>query len=330
MKFQGKAPLIVAIAAIAAVALAGCSTGAGPGSSSGTKSVAITGVMPLQENPYFKSMCVGAKAAAKEDDVNLTWTGVASADTADLLNAFNAASISRPAGMLLDPFDPVAFVQPVKTLMASGTNVIAVDNALAQHIDVTNVGTDGYAAAKEAGAQLGKLLRGKGSVAILGANPTGTSAVARTKGLIEGLKAFDGITVLPTQYEGLDSAKAADIVSGLIQSTPDLKAVYAVADTGGSGAASAIKAAGKTGDILNVTFDAGPELVNGLKAGTFDALIAQNPYEMGYQAVKILAAKARGEGDKTYPRHTEVGYKWITRDNVDDADVKTYLYASSC
>lgn len=329
MKFHRRTPLLIAVAATAVLALAGCSAAAGNGTSDG-KTVAITGVMPLQENPYFKSMCLGAKAAAKKSDVNLTWTGVASADTADLLNAFNAASISKPAGMLLDPFDPVAFVQPVKTLMASGTNVIAVDNALAQHVDVTNVGTDGYAAAKEAGGQLGKLLGGKGSVAVLGANPTGSSAVARTKGFVEGLKAFSGITVLPTQYEGLDSAKAADIVSGLIQSTPALKAVYSVADTGGSGAASAIKAAGKTGDILNVTFDAGPELVSGLKAGTFDALIAQNPYQMGYQAVEILAAKARGEGQKTYPRHTEVGYKWITRDNVDDAGVRSYLYASSC
>lgn len=328
MKHQRKIPLVIAAAAVAALALAGCSAGAN-GSSSG-KTVAITGVMPLQENPYFKSMCLGAKASAKEYDVNLTWTGVASADTADLLNAFNAASISKPAGMLLDPFDPVAFVQPVKALMASGTNVIAVDNALAQHVDVTNVGTDGYAAAKEAAGQLGKLLDGNGTVAILGANPTGSSAVARTKGFVEGLKTFPDITVLPTQYEGLDSAKAADIVSGLIQSTPDLKAVYSVADTGGSGSASAIKAAGKTGDILNVTFDAGPELVSGLKAGTFDALIAQNPYQMGYQAVEILAAKARGEGEASYPQHTEVGFKWITRDNVDDPDVASYLYASSC
>jgi ribose transport system substrate-binding protein len=310
--------------------LTGCSGSGTAATGTGGTNVKITGVMPLQDNPYFKSMCQGATLAAKEEGVELKWTGTSTADTADLLNALNAVGVAQPDGILIDPFDPVAFVRPVRALMEKGTKVIAVDNALAEHVDVTNIRTDGFAAAADAGKRVGEMLEGKGTVAILGMTPTGSSAVARTNGFIEGLKASPGIKILPTQYEEADTAKAADVVSGLIQANPGLTAVYSVADAGGSGAASAIKAAGKVGKILNITFDAGPELVAGLRSGTFDALIAQDPYNMGYEAVKTLAAIERGKGKAEYPQHTEVGYQWLTRDNIDDKAVSTYLYAASC
>ena len=55
----------------------------------------------------------------------------------------------------------------------------------------------------------------------------------------------------------------------------------------GNGVTSAVKAAGKSGKVKLVEFDAEPLQVQALKAGTIDALVAQDPYGIGQKAVAL-------------------------------------------
>jgi ribose transport system substrate-binding protein len=329
---------LVIVAALGVLGISACSTvststqAAGSSSASG-QAISVTGVVPLQTNAYFISMCQGARAAAAKLNVKLTWTGTPTADTTDFANALNAAAITNPKGIIIEPFDPNAYVQTVKGLMSRKIYVVSADNSLASHVDVTNVRSDTFAAAEAAAQWLGEQIKGKGSVAVLSLSPEGSQSVIRVQGFADGMKKYwPGVNVLPTQYDGHDTSKAASIISSLLQAHPDLAAVYSIEDAGGDGAAAAIKAAGKTGQIKNVTFDAGPELVAGLKTGKFDALVAQDPYDMGYRSVEILAEVARGQAAPTsFPAHMQVGYKLVTRDNISDPGTAKYLYSSgSC
>jgi ribose transport system substrate-binding protein len=60
------------------------------------------------------------------------------------------------------------------------------------------------------------------------------------------------------------------------------------------GTALALKSRGMAGKVKYVAFDASDDLVQDLKDGTIDALVAQDPFRMGYQAVKTLVDKLNG------------------------------------
>ena len=79
------------------------------------------------------------------------------------------------------------------------------------------------------------------------------------------------------------------------------------------GAVEAIAAAGKTGKIAVVGFDAFSEAREAVLKGTMDATIAQSPAEMGRLAIENAAMLLRGE---KVPEEISVKIELITRENA--------------
>ena len=73
---------------------------------------------------------------------------------------------------------------------------------------------------------------------------------------------------------------------------------------------------------LEVRHDQLKELV---KAGTIAALVAQDPYSIGELGVRYGVQYLKGKHD--FAKHYGTGEAIITKDNVDSADVKNYLYS---
>ena len=121
-----------------------------------------------------------------------------------------------------------------------------------------------------------------------------------------------GSKVLEYAYPGTDTAKAAEAVTAAIAGNPDLAGVYATHESAALGAATGLRDAGQQGTIKLIAFDASPEQVNDLKNGTYDALIAQQPYDMGYNSVKLVADTIRaGAIDITSVVHDSA--HWLRR-----------------
>ena len=92
----------------------------------------------------------------------------------------------------------------------------------------------------------------------------------------------------------------------------------------GNGVTAAVKAAGKSGQVKLVEFDAGPPQVQALKAGTISALVAQYPYGIGQQGVQLAYKYVTGKtGIKL---HYGTGSAVITKANVNSPAMKKYLY----
>ena len=80
---------------------------------------------------------------------------------------------------------------------------------------------------------------------------------------------------------------------------------------------SAVKDANKQGQVPIVCFDEEEDTLQGIADGAIHATVVQQPYEFGYQSVRILAALARGDksvipADKIF----NIPVKIITKDNV--------------
>jgi ribose transport system substrate-binding protein len=241
------------------------------------------------------------------------------------MRALQSVQTRDPDGIILVPWDSNAFVAPVRTLASQGTPVLTVDGALSQPI-APYLGTDNLAAGGQAGEALGTLVAGKGTVAILTAAPGNEVQNKRWQGFKARLsKRWPKMNVLEPQYVGSDAAKAASTASSLLSAHRDLTAIYTTQDASGEGAASAIRAARKRGDVKLVSYDATPRQVQGLRAGTYDALVAQNPREIGRQMIKDVARMVRD--DANLPKLQYVPSKFLTRDNVDEPSSKGYIYS---
>ena len=65
------------------------------------------------------------------------------------------------------------------------------------------------------------------------------------------------------------------------------------------------------------------KLIEDLKGATIDALVAQDPFRIGYEAVKSIAQKLNGE---TPPREIDLSARVITPLDLDKPEVKALLF----
>ena len=92
------------------------------------------------------------------------------------------------------------------------------------------------------------------------------------------------------------------------------------------GALSAAQAAGKT-DVLITGVDATEDNLNAIKSGTpFSMAVAQDPYQMGYQAVQNALKWINGEEVEEF---ISVPIGLITIDNVDEYIEREAQYAAA-
>jgi ribose transport system substrate-binding protein len=283
-------------------------------------------------DPFYVAMKCGGFDAAKKYNVDLTWGGIAGVDFAPELVAFNGAVQRKPQGIITAPFSPTAFIQPVAKAMASGIPVITVDGSLAKKVELQNIRTDNFKAGGVAAVGMSKAIGGKGQVAIVSFTPSVPVPKARVDGFKAVAKAkYPNMKVVAVEYGGADAAKAAKVTAALLQRYPDLAGIYATDSTDADGAGAAILAAGKRGEIKLIAYDAGPPLVAGLKKGLYDGLVAQAPYDEGYDSVATLAKYIRGQLKRSQiPYQHWTGAKYIDRANLNTPASQKYIYKASC
>lgn len=279
--------------------------------------------------PYFTTMQWGAMDAAKDYNVDLYWTGPAEWDFSKQQTFIDGVISTNPDALMLVPTDNAALVAYVEQWMKEGIPVICTDLILAEHVDLVGYSSDPYSGGAEAAKQFYSQNEEGGVYLPVGTNPGAYGANLRVQGFVETIKELDPqCKVLDTVYPGNDANKAAQLVSAALTGNPDMTGVFVATSAPASGAASAIIEAGKSGEVKVAAFDADPQQVLDLKAGTYDVLIAQDPYQMGYDAIANLAKYCRGELTKEDFKEAAVYYemKALTRENIDDESNAKFKY----
>ena len=81
--------------------------------------------------------------------------------------------------------------------------------------------------------------------------------------------------------------------------------------------------AGLDGKVHHVAFDAAADEIQYLEDGVIDALIVQQPYEMGRLAVEYINKTIAGE---EVPKETATDVVVVTKDNMEEPDIQKVLY----
>lgn len=190
---------------------------------------------------------------------------------------------------------------------------------------------------------------------ILAQDATSGSIVLRTNGFIEqavkDIEAIDGlkgaVEVTGQEIWNKKSEKPAKVkivitvppstsqadiqtAATTMLKTPNMVALFA----GNQGAVDGIisatadgsdldRTSGKYKDLIVVGFDAGAAQKLAVKNGAFLGSVTQDPYQMGYDAVKLAAEIADG---KTIDKDIDTGSKWYNKDNIGNEDIARLLY----
>jgi ribose transport system substrate-binding protein len=319
------ATLALAIVVIAATASGG---GAAPARKQSAKAdYSFVLVAGIASDAFYLTMNKGAQAEAKKlGNVTVQFTGSPAAFSPPTQIPFlNAAIAKKPDAILIAPTDKNALITPIQRAISAGIPVVTVDTFITKPIAFTNVSTDNLAGGHAAAKALIKAIGGSGEVAGISVNPGISTTDQRQEGFEAELKKHPNIKYLGTQYCNDDQTKATNLMSALLSSHPNLKGVFAMNVVSGNGVTAAVNAAGKSGDVKLVEFDAGPPQVQALKAGTISALIAQYPYGIGQMGVQLAYKYVTGHKAEI-KKHYGTGSAIITKANVNSPAYKKFLY----
>lgn len=329
---RNKPILIAGVAVVTGALLAGCSGQVGGDGGSGSSGAQTPDnknlvYIPGDIEPFYISIKCAAQDQAKKLGYNLTMQGAKEFSADAQTPIVNAVANKKPAGVLIAPTDDVAMANPVKRLTGQGTKVVEVDTSLKDSsITESSVSTNNLKGGKKAADTLAKLVGDKkGSVLVLNTVAGTSTTDAREKGFEQEIKKYDNLTMLPQQYTNNQAQKASSIVSQTLAAHPDLVGIFATNLITGQGAGGALNSAGKTGDVKLVGFDASPVEVKGLKNGTFQALIAQDPASIGRKGVKQVVNAIQG---KKVTKKIQTDLISITAKEMDSK--QKYFYKSHC
>lgn len=335
-QFTGRGVLAAMAVAIVVITVAATATAAFS-APAGSK-LRIAGVVAQTPDPYFVSMKCGALAAAKKlGNVSLSWQGPVQPSVPQQITALNSVAVTKPDGVILTPFSPTAFLQPVSKLMKQGVPVALTDAYLSKKAAYSATYTDVSSSGPVLARRIAGLIGGQGELGIVAFGAGDPFETPRYAGMVKVIKAkYPKIHVLPVQYAAADSNKAAQVVSGLLSAHPNVKAIYATDGPMGQGAAAALRTAGKRGVVKLISFDAEPALVADLRRGSIDALYAQAPYIEGYNAMTSLvrylrsSGAAKGAVHPGKPYYTPAPLKFITKADLAKPATRKFLYLASC
>jgi ribose transport system substrate-binding protein len=156
------------------------------------------------------------------------------------------------------------------------------------------VGTDNVAAGRQAGVLIRDVLPGGGKIMLFVGKLDARNAQERIQGIKEVLKDTK-VEIIDVRTDDADSARAKSNAADTIVKYSDVKALVGLWSYNGPAILSAVKDAKKVGQIKIVTFDEAEDTLAGIREGAIHGTVVQQPFEFGYQAIKLLAQALKGD-----------------------------------
>ena len=285
----------------------------------------VIGVVPKATSHLFwVSVEAGAMAAGRDLGVEVEWNGpTTEIDFSRQIEIVDSMIARHVDGLALAAQDRTALDASLDRAAREGIPVTVFDSGVDSTNYMTFVATNNYAAGEMAARKLAELIHGKGSIAMVLHVPGSFSTMERERGFDEAMaKQFPQIHTVAKQYGMSDRSKAMAAAENILTAHPDLDGIFASTEPSSVGTALALKSRGLAGKIKFVAFDASEGMIEDLKGGTIDSLVAQDPFRIGYEAVETLVDKLHG---KTPPKRIDLSARVITKADLDKPDIQALL-----
>ncbi|SCF93174.1 ABC transporter substrate-binding protein [Streptomyces sp. Cmuel-A718b] len=236
-----------------------------------------------EANPFRIAETQSIKDEAKKIGVKKLLTTNAQSQLSKQISDIQDMLSQGAQFLIVAPLNSDGLEPALKAAAAKKVPVLTIDrkvNSTACKDYVAFLGSDFVEQGKRAADAMIKVTGGKGKVAILLGASGNNVTTDRTKGFVDQVKAeAPGLEIVAQQTGEFARDKGQQVMEQLIQSKPDITAVYAENDEMGLGALTAIKAAGKKPgkDVKIVSVDGTRNAVQALVNGEYNAVIESNP-----------------------------------------------------
>jgi fructose transport system substrate-binding protein len=290
--------VFVALAAIAVLALTGCSSQRTTGTNAGNGGKAKIGlVTKTDSNPYFVALREAAQAEAnRQGGEFVALAGKFDGDNDGQVTAIENLVQQGVNTIMITPNNSTGVLNAIKQARDRGILVIALDTETTppEAVDATYA-TDNTEAGRQQGSYVKSVLAGKEPKLLMIDGTAGASVnEQRHRGFLQGIGLSDGDPrILGTQPANGEQNTAQQAMENLLQRSKDINAVYTMNEPTARGAHAALQAAGLAGSVVMASIDGGCQGVQNIKDGQYRATVLQFPKKMAEQGVQAATEFAK-------------------------------------
>jgi ribose transport system substrate-binding protein len=236
------------------------------------------------------------KAATELPNYNTEMYVVSEATAAEQRRILDDLLTKGIAGVSISSIDPANSTE-ILNRVASQAVLFTTDSDAPKSERVLYIGTDNTQAGVQAGELIKKALPDGGKIMMF----VGTMGADNARERVDGIKkALEGskVEIIDIRTDEVDFARAKRNVEDTLTKYPDIEGLVGLYSYNTPQIVEAVRASGRQGDVKVIGFDEDPVTLRGIADGVVEATVVQQPYEFGYQSMKLLARYI--EGDKSF------------------------------
>ncbi len=306
----------VALAALLALGVAGTSCKSKPADAGGAATGYKFAFVTNNSSEFWNIAVNGVKRAEKDLGVKVEVFRPLHGEVAEQQRYLEDILVLGFDGLAISPVNADAMT-PTLNRVADKMNVVCQDSDAPRSKRRSYVGTANIEAGRAAGAAALAALQAanisKGKAGIFVGRVDVENAVQRKQGVEEALSKA-GIEVLPVFLDATDRTQAKKNIEDALARYPDLVLAVGLWSYNGGAIAGAVRASSREKRPIVIAFDEEEETLKAIEGGVIDATIVQQPFEFGYQSVKLLKDAKDG---KPVPPSVDTGILTVRKDNLN-------------
>jgi ABC-type sugar transport system substrate-binding protein len=309
---------LAVVAGSLAMLVAGCG-GGDDNTDVNARGARLAAVIKGLDNPFFVTMRDGLVTTARRDHARLRVAAASTGlqDTAGQASQLESLDAGHPGCYVVNPINQTNLVGALARA-AQDTPIVNVDSVIGRQaanavgVDITTyIGTDNRAGGRLGANAMASLVDRGAHVAVITGIPGDVGSGLRAEGFKEGVRGrFDIVTTLAADFE---REKARLAAADLMRADPRIQGLFAVNDLMALGAADAVDAAGRRGEVRVIGFDGIRAALTAIGRGALAGTVAQYPYAMGQLSIEACLAAIRGD---RVPDAIDAPVQLVTRENV--------------
>jgi ribose transport system substrate-binding protein len=248
------------------------------------------------DNPYWRAVEEGARAAGEEYGMDIEYTGPYRINPEEQLRLLDQAIASRADGILIQGTGDSGSRALVSKAAEKGIPVVAVDADEPDSGRTAYTGTDNEAAGAVMAELVAEASGGSGRVGILAGTLRADSQRLRVEGFRRALARYPELTISGVRTTDISRLQAANEAEALLSMEPPVRFIVGFSSLDGLGALDAAERLKQTPELPEIfAFDDLPDTVAAISQGLIRASVVQEPRQMGREAVALLRASLNGQ-----------------------------------
>jgi ribose transport system substrate-binding protein len=274
------------------------------------------GVVINAPSDYMSLVRLGCDFIVRGDnDVDLDFRIPADSTAAaqqEIVSNFVASGVDGIAISPIDADKQTDFLNQI----ATNVPLVCIDSDAASSKRTCYIGTDNVAAGKQAADLLKVALPQGGKIILFVGYADAQNTKDRIQGIQEGL-AGSNIQIIDTLADDTKRAVAHKNAEDALAKYSDLAGMVGIYDYHGPTILTAVRSAGKIGQVKIVCFDEDSDTLAGIAAGDIYGSVVQNPFQIGGQTIFRLAKYLRGDKTQLAGGKIIISSHEVTKDTVE-------------